>query len=246
MKKFLILILLVCFWNFGFAQELYWYSASASTKPAQEIVDKFNSSHNFKVVLITGGSGQLLSKIKLSKLGDIYSPASTKYALQAKEELGYEYDKLLVQKLVFGISKSAENKVKLFEDLFKNGIKLAIGNPDTMAIGKTFYTSVLTKFTKKEKENFFKNRVLDTLNISQTVNYIKTNTVDAGLLFDSTAKANSIKFIEFPEKYSKFADYYIGTVKTCKDYEKAVIFIEFVKKQKDVFKKYGFTMAKVE
>jgi len=59
-----------------------------------------------------------------------------------------------------------------------------------MAMGKTFYKKIMPTLKDKDKEKLKKNITIDPVNISQTVNYLKSNTVDAGLLYDSTAKAN--------------------------------------------------------
>lgn len=242
MKRAWVVMLFVLLSSFGFAKEIYWYAAASATKPAQEIVEKFNfASKETKVILITGGSGELLNKILLSKVGDIYSPANLEYAKLAEEKLDYEYDKLLIQTIVIGLSQNGEKKVKSFFDLFNKEIKIAIGNPDTMAIGKTFYKNIMP--TLKDKEKLKKNILIDPVNISQTVNYLKSNTVDAGLLFDSTAKANKLKYINLPKEY-EFSDfYYIGITKFCSNKEEAYNFINFVRAQKEIFEKYGFEVV---
>jgi len=105
MKTTWLVMFFVLLSNFGFAKEIYWYAAASATKPAQEIVEKFNfTSKETKVVLITGGSGELLNKILLSKVGDIYSPASFEFLKLAEDKLDYVYDKLLIQTIVIGLS----------------------------------------------------------------------------------------------------------------------------------------------
>jgi molybdate transport system substrate-binding protein len=244
MKGKWVFVFFVLLSNFAFAKEIYWYAAASATKPAQEIVKLFNEQSNeTKVVLISGGSGELLNKIVISKVGDIYSPANTKYAKLAEEKVDYKYQKLLIQTIVFGLSENGESKVNSFYDLLNKDVKVAIGNPDTMASGKTFYEVVMPKLKEEEQQKLKKNIHIDPINMSQTLNYLKTNTIDAGILYDSTSRANKLKFIYLPKEYEVSDFYYIGITKFCSNKEEAEKFIEFVKNQKNVFTNYGFEMV---
>ena len=142
-KLFLISFCCLFFIRPAFAKspdELYWYLASSMIKPGRDIVHKFNSEHkNIKVLLISGGSGELLSKILASGKGDIYTPAS-KFFLDKALTAGVvkNYSKLLEQKPVFGLAKKLDEKNITFDDIVSKPYKLAVGNPKTMALGQTF------------------------------------------------------------------------------------------------------------
>jgi len=74
-----MLILLLFVSNVTYSKDIYWYLAASMTKPAKEIVARFNEEHKDKILLITGGSGELLSKIYAAKRGDLYTPAEESF-----------------------------------------------------------------------------------------------------------------------------------------------------------------------
>jgi len=242
--KFL-LSLLICLFAFNaYAETIYWYLGAAMTKPGKAIVEQYNKTHSDKVVLILGGSGQLLNKIILSKKGDIYTPANEKYYKKAlSENVIFEGEKILVQTPVFGISKRAESKITSFEDLTKPGIKIALGNPDTMAIGKTYQMEMEPKMPKEIAEKIRANIVIDPVNISQTINYVLSSTVDAGLMFDSVAKLNNLKYVEIPNEYNTMLTAYISLVKYSKNNDLAKSFLAYVRKNLHIFEEYGYNVV---
>ncbi len=248
-KKFfgIILSFIICLMAYaeGVEKELYWYLGASMSKPGKEIVQKFNHDNkSFKVLLITGGSGQLLSKIIASEKGDIYTPASTFFLEKAiKSGVAKSYRKFIEQVPVFGLASQLENKKLTFYDLISGKYKLAVGNPKTMALGQTFL-EIKKKMGKKFAKQIKKNEFLYAVNITQIVNYILTGTVDAGLIFDSVAKANKIDYIEIPEKFNIPEYAYLAVLNSCSNVKYAEIFEEYIYQHKDVFEKYGFMLIK--
>jgi len=194
--------------------------------------------------LILGGSGQILNKIILSKKGDIYTSANEKYYKKALAENAVLYgEKLLVQTPVFGISKRAESRISSFEDLLKPGIKIALGNPDTMAIGKTYKMKIEPKMPEKVAGKIKANTIINPTNVSQTINYVLSSTVDAGLMFDSGAKLNKLKYIEIPDEYNSKLTAYLSLVKYSRNKELAKSFLEYVKSNSHIFEEYGYNVV---
>jgi molybdate transport system substrate-binding protein len=221
--------------------QIYWYLASSMTKPGKEIVDKFNkNSKDIKVNLITGGSGQLLSKILLSKKADIYTPASVSFMKKAEKDNVVEKSFLMLKQTpVFAISPKTNKKINRFEDLYNKEIRIAFGKENTMALGK-LYKNIENKMDKNTQKKLRDNMVVKAINISQIVNYLKTNTVDAGILFDSTAKANNLKYIEIPKKFKVEAKVNTLLLNTSKNKQASEDFIKFIFENKRIFEKYGF------
>lgn len=225
---------------------LYWYLAASMTKPGKEVVKIFNesSSQEFEVSLIVGGSGQLLSRILSSHKGDLYTPASNHFLEKAIQKgIVKDHSILLYQTPVFGLSDKAKSKIKAFNDLGSEGVRIALGKPKTMALG-AIYTDIEKKMDGVIKKSIRNNKVVDGINISQIVNYIKSDIVDAGILFDSTAKANGMAYIEIPERYNKKIK--VSTaVLTYSTLDKEVdIFLKYLQGSGDIFRKHGFKFAK--
>lgn len=243
MKFMLVLFLVVIFK--AESKEIYWYLAASMTKPAKEIVQLFNSKYkNDSMILITGGSGELLSKIYASKKGELYTPADETF-LNRAINMGVikKYKPILVQEPVFALSNKTRHHISKIEEICKENIKIAIGNPKTMAIGKTFET-----MKKQMPIDLYKcineKKAIDPINISQTVNYLKNNVVDLGLLFKSTAKVNNLKYIELPPTWNIKVKAYLAKLIYSNDDNVTERAINFIEDNLNIFKANGFDTLK--
>lgn len=246
MKLFMrvVIILLFCLVTSTiYAENIYWYIGAGLKEPAKEITSKYNKTHDNKVILILGGSGQLYQKIIMSKKGDIFTPGGEKYyKIALKEGVIYKGEKLLVNTPVFGISKRASDKINSFKDLLKPGVKIVLGNPKTMELGAAF-EKMSEKMPKDILEAITKNTILEALNQPQIVNYIRTSTVDAGILFEVDAKMYSIEYIKIPRKYSVDVIAYIALIKYSKNKELAQSFLGYIRKNANIFSRYGYKVV---
>jgi molybdate transport system substrate-binding protein len=226
------------------AGELYWYLAAAMTKPGQAVVDAYNATKPIRpVLMINGGSGQLLSKLRLARQGDLYTPASTVFLQQARDAgIVADARPLLTQTPVFGLSKAGATRVASFEDLGQPGLRLALGNPKTMALGITYQT-IEQKMGRASAERLRANAVVEAINISQIVNYLKTGSVDAGLIFDSVARANRLPMIPIPAAYNLPETAYLVRLTFSIDPGATKALADFILQQAPVFEKFGFRLV---
>ncbi len=226
------------------ACELYWYLAASMTKPGKEVVEKWNQQPGMcHLYLILGGSGQILSQLVMAKKGDLYTPASEGFLDKAKNlKIVKDQQLLLEQTPVFGLSKSGEKLVKSFSDLTKQGIKIALGNPKTMALGKT-YLGIEKRMDTQTKEKIRSNTLLKAINVSQVVNYLLTNTVDAGIVFDTTAAAHGIAYVDIPRQISVSNRAFLVTLTFSTRTEEVKDLIRFIHQQNSIFNRYGFNLS---
>ncbi|MFW8601822.1 molybdate ABC transporter substrate-binding protein [Desulfobacterota bacterium M19] len=227
------------------AANLYWYLAASMSRPGREIVKRFNERHHpFTVILITGGSGQLLSKIISAGRGDLYTPAAITYAAKA-EKLGLlkNYRPLIAQTPVFALSTADRQKIHSWSDLSKPGIRIGLGNPGTMALGKS-YELIKKKMRPQSRTGIARNKVVEAVNVSQIISYLKANIIDAGIAFNSTAKANNLTYIEIPAACNHTEIAPLIRLKSEKSSKNSVLFTAFILKHMNIFKKYGFKPAR--
>jgi molybdate transport system substrate-binding protein len=240
----LTVTLFACTSTFSYATELYWYLGASMTKPGQEITKLFNKGNPaFSVVLITGGSGQLLSKISAAGKGDLYTPAGLHY-VKKTEKLGLlkNYSRLIDQTPVFALSASGQKKIHTWDDLTTPGVRIGLGNPATMALGRS-YLKIQKKMGPELATTFKQNMVVETMNVSQVINYLKTDIIDAGIAFDSTAKANQLQYIKIPQKYNHVETAPLITLTNETNSDNTEYFIQFIRNHLDIFIKYGFQPA---
>ncbi|MFC1495721.1 molybdate ABC transporter substrate-binding protein, partial [Thermodesulfobacteriota bacterium] len=155
------------------------FCGSANKPAMEEIAREFEARENISVHMIFGGSGTLLSQIQLSKKGDIYIPGSPDYIIIAeRKKLVIENSDRIVAYLVPAIITPAGNpaNVKSLEDLARPGLRVGIGNPETVCLG-------LYGVELLEKNNLLrpvlKNVVTFGASCSKTANLASLRQVDA-------------------------------------------------------------------
>ncbi len=223
------------------ATELYWYLAASMIKPGQEIVTTFNNSKApFTVILISGGSGQLLSKIKTSGKADLYTPASMQYLEGVKKLHLYKKSiPFLIQTPVFALSRTGRQKILGWNDLIKPDIRIGLGNPATMALGRS-YQKIEKKMGPKLCKALTDLTVVRAINITQIINYLETGIIDAGIAFASTATTNNLPYITIPPEFNHTETAPIITLTSETNSKNSDFFILFVHNNLAIFKKYGF------
>ncbi len=242
MKYVIVLLLFVS--NFVHGKEIYWYVAASMTKPAKEITENYNKMSKNKILLITGGSGELLSKIYASKRGDLYTPAE-EFFLEKALQLGIikRYKPILIQEPVFAISHKSKFSFDNITDLCKANIKIALGNPETMALGKGF-KSIKALMPQELYNCIVGKKTIDPINISQTVSYLKNNVVDIGLLFKSVAKINKLNYIEIPSQWNVKFKAFLAELIYAQDSKATEEATKFILENLHIFEMNGFDVIK--
>ncbi len=180
MRKFLFSIFL--FVSFLFSKELLIFAGSASKPPLQEAVKIFEKNTGIKVNVVYGGSGFVLSQMKLTKRGDLYFPGSSDYMQKAKREgVVYKDSEKIIVYLVpaINVRKGNPKHIKSLKDLTKPKIRVAIANPNGVCVGAYAVEIIEKNFTPKEKEAFKRNLVNYTGSCSKTAAAISLKQVDA-------------------------------------------------------------------
>lgn len=249
MKKikflFLCLITLVSpmISNASDSENFYWFVAASLSKPAKALAEKFNKEENsFKVMVISGGSGELISQIALSGKGDLFTPASDEFlTIINDKKLVRSFKKIIRQSPVFALARKYDGKKMTFDDLVNGSYKIAIGNPRTMAIALT-YKAIEKKMPKDVAEKIRKQEYGSALDVNQNLSYLQMNTVDAALIFDMMAKNAKLEYLQIPKAYNVDTYAYLVALTTESSDKNTEDFIAFIFKNKDIFNQYGFLL----
>ena len=240
MKKILYIII-ICMMEITLPAKttINWFLAASMIKPAKEVVEIFNESqHKYTVRLITGGSGDLLGKIVLSKYGGIYTPGSEKFLECAKNKnVVSSYKPFLKQDTVFALSDKLKDEKINFDEICSGKYTIITGNPRVMALGG-IYQNFKSKLPVEYKKNI-KNIALG-VNAVQIVNYLKNNNADIGFLFKSLALTHNLKYVEIPNEYKTVDFAYLITLKNSENKKGISEFEKFIYENGQVFRKYGF------
>lgn len=113
--------------------------AGVAQKPAlEETARAFEQETGIKVELHLGGSGTMLSQMKLSRQGDLYIPASPDFMTQAEREGLVDAKSIrIVAYLIPAILVPRGNpeNIRALPDLARPGLTLAIANPQSVSAG---------------------------------------------------------------------------------------------------------------
>ena len=157
--------------------------AGAASKPATEdVVKLFQEKTGISVDVSFGGSGFVLSQMKLTKKGDLYFPGSSDFMEVAKKQgLVFPETERIAVYLIPAINVQKGNPKRIFslKDLTKDGIRVAIANPEFVCVGTYAVEIVEKNLTPLEKERLKKNLVNYTESCEKTANAISLKAVDA-------------------------------------------------------------------
>ncbi len=188
MKKFLgitIFFIFIFIQNAQSASKRILVFAGAASKPAtEEGVRIFKGKSGIPVDVVFGGSGFVLSQMKLTKRGDLYFPGSSDFMEMAKKEslVFPESEKILVYLIpAINVQKGNPKKIYSLKDLTRDGIRVAIANPETVCVGAYAVEIIEKNYNSAEKERFKNNLVNYTESCEKTANVISLKAVDAVL-----------------------------------------------------------------
>jgi len=162
-------------------EKIIVFAGAASAPVLEEASRIFEARYGVKVELRLGGSGGVLSAMKISKTGDVFIPGSPEYLLQAANlgvvnittgrvrVLAYLVPAIIVQ-------KGNPKNITSLEDLARPGIRLGIGDPKSVCIG--LYAKDLLE-RNGLWENVSRNIVVYAQSCDATAALISTGAVDA-------------------------------------------------------------------
>ena len=241
MKKFIVFILALIITTSTFSKEIVVSAAASLKNCLEEILPEYEKINEDKVLLNLGGSGTLRTQIEKGVPVNLFISADQKNVNIlvdkniVKKENTYDF---LSNSLILVKSPFSKSNIDSIEELRNSDVYLVIGNPDTAPVGNYTLTA-------------FKNlKILDTLNseklvyakdVSAVVKYIEIGEADFGVIYnsDKNRMKNPIVIEEFPENSYDKVIYSVAILNNSDDVKKL---FEFLRENKEVFKKYGFVV----
>jgi molybdate transport system substrate-binding protein len=225
--------------------------AGAASKPAtEETVRIFQERFGIPVDVIFGGSGFVFSQMKLGKKGDLYFPGSSDFMEVAKREgLVFPDSEKIVVYLVpaINVQKGNPKGIHTIKDLTKEGVRVAIANPETVCVG-TYAVEIIEKnLDPSHKEKFKKNLVNYTESCEKTANVISLRAVDAVLgwrVFQYWDPERIETIYLKPEEIPRIGYIPIAISKFTQNKDLAQKFVDFLFSPdgKTIFRKYHYLM----
>ena len=226
------------------------YAGSASKPAAEEVIKRFEQTTGTAVDVIFGGSGFVLSQMKLSKKGDLFFPGSSDFMELAKKEglVFPESEKIVVYLIpAINVQKGNPKGISSLRDLTKERIRVAIANPEMVCVG-TYAVEIIEKnLTPSEKERFRQNLVNYTESCEKTATVISLKAVDAVIgwrVFQYWDPDRIETILLKPESISRIGYIPVAVSRFTSDKTLAQTFIDFLlsSQAKAIFQKYHYLM----
>jgi molybdate transport system substrate-binding protein len=257
MKKIPIYLISVCLYLVliksisGAKENITAFCGSASKPATEEAARLFEQKTGIKVDLHFGGSGTMLSQMKLSKRGDLYIPGSPDYMIKAKREkivdprtvriIAYLVPAILVQ-------HGNPKKIHTLSDLTKPEIRIGIGNPYAVCVGLYAVEILIKSGLLKPVE---KNIVTHAHSCSITASFVTMKKVDAiiGWRVFSKWNPNNIDVVYLkPDDIQRLAFIPAAISTYSKDKDSAQKFIDFLTSPEGriIYTKWGYIATEKE
>lgn len=162
--------------------KLLVFAGAASKPPTEEAAALYEKKTGTKVELVFGGSGYVLSQMKLAKQGDIYFPGSSDYMEIAKRNgvIFPETEKIVVYLVpAINVQKGNPHNIRSLKDLTKPGLRVAIADPEGVCVGAYAVEIIEKELTAAEKEALRKNLINYTGSCEKTATAVSLKQADA-------------------------------------------------------------------
>ena len=180
----LLLLCLACSWSLLAQGRLLVFAGAASKPPAEEVAKLYEQRTGTKVEILFGGSGFVLSQMRLAKQGDLYFPGSSDFMEVAKKQgaVFLETERRVVYLVPsINVQKGNPKGIHGLKDLTRPGVRVAIANPENVCVG-TYAVELLERnFDAGSISAFRKNLLNYTESCEKTATAISLRTVDAVL-----------------------------------------------------------------
>jgi molybdenum ABC transporter molybdate-binding protein len=169
---------------------LLLFCAAGLKLPVEAVAREYEQTFGVQMQLQYGGSGTLLSNLRIADAGDLFLAADESYVRSARA-LGLlaETIPLARQRPVIAVTRGNPKNIRTLDDLRRTDVRVAMANPEAASIGRTVRELLQQagQWAALEKRvTVFKPTVND------VANDVKIGSVDAGIVWDATAR-------QFPE-----------------------------------------------
>lgn len=164
------------------SQTLWIYAGAASKPPTEELTAAFEAETGIDVEVIFGGSGYVLSQMKLSGKGDIYFPGSSDFMEVAKRDglvLSETEQRVVYLVSAINVQRGNPKNIRTLRDLCRPGLRLAIGQPEEVCVGTYAEEIIATNLSPTEQAQLRGNIVTYTESCDKTATVVALKTVDA-------------------------------------------------------------------
>ncbi|NQT82651.1 extracellular solute-binding protein [bacterium] len=223
---------------------LFLYCGAGIRTAVSDIAKAFEKKHNLTIEVDYSGSNILLSRIKLTKRGDLYMPGDVRYVQQAdREGLITSSREACYFIPVILVPKGNPKKIHSVADLSREGLRLGFGDPKACAIGRV--TNEILRRNRVKPGDIERNVVFRSLTVNELGVHIKVGKIDATIVWDAIAAQypNEGDIVPIPKDKNVVSTVPVAVLRSSKHPKEAAAFQEFVisEEGQGIFAKHHYT-----
>jgi len=220
--------------------------AAAGAKPAiDDVCQTYEQRYPCKLEIGYGGGGEMLSRMMLSKAGDVYIAPEQRFMESAEEKQAIFPDTMMSIAYmipVIAVRKGNPTQILTLTDLARPGVRVAITRPETSLLGK-YAPEIFQKAGLSEAIE--KNIVTHASDPNNLLTMLTMGQIDAGITwhFYQSLASDTIDVIFLsPEQLTGVGEMEVAVSAYSTDIGSAKKFVSFVSSAegKEIFKKHGY------
>ena len=209
---------------------LLMYCAAGIRPPVEQVAAAYEREYGIPIAIQFGGSNTLLSQISVAQTGDLYLSADDSYMTMAQQKgLVKESIPLATMRPVIAVRKDNPKNIRSIDDLLRDDVKVALGNPDQAAIGNTTRSLLTASDHWSRLEAHVTRLGVFKPTVPEVANDVKLGSVDAGIIWDTTvALYPDLKAIRVPELDAGTSHVIVGVLASSRTPTQALKFARYL------------------
>lgn len=219
------------------------YCAAGLKKPVEAVAKQYLAEQGVEVQLQFGGTGTLLSQIRVAKQGDLFIAADDKSLADAKKfDAIHEVLPLVQQHPVIAVAAGNPKNIHSLDDLLRDDVRVALANPEAASIGKVVKAVLAEKW-----EPIAKKAAVMKPTVTEITADLSLGAVDASVVWNSTVpQFKGVEAVEVPELTAKKENASAAVLTASKQPTAALKFARYLtvpEKGAKIFAQLGFIPA---
>lgn len=171
----------------GRVRELKMFCAAGIRAPVELAARQYEAESGVVIALQFGGSNTLLNQLQVARQGDLYLAADVSYLELAREKgLTAESVPLAHMKPVIAVARGNPKKIQGIDDLLRDDVRTALGNPGQAAIGKRTRKLLTASGHWKQVHAHVTKTGTFLPTVPEAANAVKVGSADAAVVWDTT------------------------------------------------------------
>ena len=211
------------------AGPLFIYCGAGLRTAMDEVIRAFTAKTGVAVESDYGGSGMIISRMRLTGRGDLFMPGDVWYVELAEKE-GLVESKTMVCYFVpvILVPKGNPKKIQGLADLARPGVRLGLGNPKACQVGRICEKIIARSGLPRDAIDA--NLVFSSVTVNELGLQVKTGHLDATIVWDAVAAqyADSADVVPIPPAQNEISRVAVAVLKSSRNRGAADAFVEFI------------------